>query len=140
MSPKFITRLFFCLLSFAFILSACSSGASAAQPGQPPQDVVEEFYSWYLGDPSAPPKDPRQSPLLSPDLLRRLEEMYTSPVPTDIISFVCAQDIPQILEVTPVETGTETAQVDAKTSFGGTVNFHLKVIDGKWLIDSLSCK
>lgn len=122
------------------LLANCGSSGQADLPGANPEDAAVGFYHWYLGERSGPPKDARESAYLHPELVQRIDEMMESPVPMDQISFVCAQDFPDSVEVVSSNVRDETATVQVRTSFGSNVRLGLQAYEGEWRIIDVKCE
>ncbi len=105
-----------------------------------PQEVVEEFYSWYLGYEGNPLSSGayKESPYLAPSFKEYLDSGYergADPV-------LCAQDIPPSFEVGEVSISGGTARVNLRQSFGPSgriVPVELEKVEGKWLISDVFC-
>lgn len=123
-----------------FFLPSCSPQAHGDLPVGDPGDTVKAFYDWYLGDLSGPPKDARESSYLHPELVQRINELMESPVPVDMVSFVCAQDFPNSVEVVSSEIKGDTAEVLVRTSFSGNVRLILRADQGEWRIQDVKCE
>ena len=130
----------FLFLVLIFLLVGCGSTDQVSVPDADPGDVVREFFDWYLGDRSGPPKDPRESDFLAETLVTRIDEMMESSVPVDQVSFVCAQDFPDTVEVVSSEIDGENAEVLVRTSFGTNVRLMLQPIEGQWRIYDVKCE
>jgi len=137
-SRKFYVMLLVVIL--VLLLVGCGSPAQGNLPEGNPGDTVKAFYDWYLGDLSGPPKDARESGFLHPELVQRIDEMMESPVPIDQVSFVCAQDFPNSVEVVSSEIKGDTAEVLVRTSFGGNVRLIMRVDQGEWRIHDVKCE
>lgn len=122
------------------MLVACGSSSPKDLPATGPDEVVGSFYNWYLGEKSGPPKDARESSLLSSGLVERLDKMLESPVPSDMINFVCAQDFPDSIKILSSEIDGENAAVLVESSFGGTIQIDLLIEGGEWRIADVSCR
>lgn len=130
----------FLSLVLIFLLMGCGSGDQVGLPSEDPGEVAKEFYDWYLGDRSGPPKDPRESVYLAESLIDRLDEMMESTMPSDQISFVCAQDFPDTIEVVSSKIDGERAEVLVRTSFGTNLRLMMEPEDGQWRIYDVKCE
>jgi hypothetical protein len=136
---KFVMIMVLCMVAVS-LLVGCGSSAQPVSVDADPKETVQGFYDWYLGDRSGPPKDARESGYLHSDLVARIDEMMESPVPVDMISFVCAQDIPDYVEVVSSDVQGENAEVLVKTSFGGNVRLFLWADQDNWRIIDVKCE
>jgi hypothetical protein len=127
------------LLAVALILVGCSGwpiGRTAEeQTHDSPDVVVQRFYTWYLDDSQAEPKDALQSGVLSEELSARMK----SALPGNSVNFVCAQDFPESVSVGLASIEGDQASVPVETSWGGRLQIRLKSIEGAWLIDDVQC-
>lgn len=128
-------------LMLALYLSGCAGQVSAGDtPETAPEQVVQEFYDWYLGDRAAGPKDIHDSAQISAGLLARYDEAMQAATPGNVISFVCAQDFPDSVSVGTAAMQGDTAVVPVASSFGNTIELTLIPVDGVWQIDDVTCK
>ena len=141
MKTKPIYLLTLIALMLAIYLSGCTGQASTGDmPETAPEQVVQEFYDWYLGGRTAGPKDLHDSPQISAGLLARYDEAMQAATPGNVISFVCAQDFPDSVSVGTAALQDNTAVVAVTSSFGNTIELTLIPVDGVWQIDNVTCK
>ena len=119
----------------------------STEPLTTPEEVVAEFYTWYLayiGDPAAGEmRNPlvdgayRESGFLSDGFIQELDDLNLEGSPADPI--LMAQDIPQDFSVEP---GTEAGTAIVHLQFGPDSIRHLKVSmvenGGGWMITGIS--
>ena len=135
MSKKYLLMMF--VLLSAILLAACANNSIANVPASSPDQVVEQFYSWYLGDREMGPKDLRDSELLSQTYFKKLEE---SSGPGMGSTMVCAQDFPDQVMVEETETDGNHGRVMVKTSFGNHIAIDLQLENNQWLIIAATCQ
>ena len=107
--------------TLAFVILPSVAGPSPATPEQPPAQVTQDFYAWYIGyAQKANPlvdKAYRHSEALTPDFIARLDEFTAGQMMFDPI--LCAQDVPSSVATTATEVTGATATVHVETSFAG---------------------
>jgi len=111
----------------------------------PPEDVVSDFYAWYLGSIDLKAgRNPlvdrayRSSGFLSEDFVARVDALLDSFQHGGYDPFLLAQDVPESVEVGEAVVSGDTAQVPMETSFEGhRFLVALKRIDGAWKIDDV---
>jgi hypothetical protein len=126
----------FILFAIALILAGCAGRAAAGAPQESPEQVVQQFYNWYLDERESAPKDARQSGVLTADLSGRIEASRLSGEP---VNFVCAQDFPENVTVGSASLEGDQASVPVETSWGGRLEIRLLASEGEWLIDEVQC-
>jgi hypothetical protein len=130
----------FILFAMALILAGCSgrpaARAAAGAPQESPEQVVQQFYNWYLDERESAPKDARQSGVLTADLTCRIEASRLS---GELVNFVCAQDFPESVTVGSASLEGDQASVPVETSWGGRLEIRLLAFEGEWLIDEVQC-
>lgn len=109
---------------------------------QTPEQVVQEFYSWYIDyAQSANPlvdKAYRSATDLAPAFIARMDEFTAGPMMFDPI--LCAQDVPTSISTTAAVIDGATATVRVDTSFAGHAFDVQLVQDGKvWQITDVIC-
>jgi hypothetical protein len=137
------TKPLFYLVLAVLLLSACSgqqNQASAQAPAVSPDQVVSDFYDWYLDRSVGGIRDIHESVHLTGDLISRYDEAMQSGGPGGGISLVCAQDFPDEIVINSTEISGSSASVIAHTSFGSTLELTLKIDGGDWKIDNVQCK
>jgi hypothetical protein len=112
-----------------------------------PDDVVREFYGWYLdysgegGDRRSPLADAayRSSDDLTGACVARVDTVLTSFDKGGYDPFLLAQDVPTSIDVGVVEIFENVAHVPVETSFAGHA-FLVTLIreDGAWKIDAVN--
>ncbi|MFW6110289.1 MAG: hypothetical protein ACOC6Q_02590 [Patescibacteria group bacterium] len=132
----------FGLAGVFYISNEETSLPQLAKPQNSPQEIVDEFYSWYLEQArQGNSKAYQQSDLLSAEFKEEIEETrFYDPL-------LCAQDVPSIYEIERAEINENTARVYIKRAFGPTRNtdeieptpVELKIIDNKWKITDVLC-
>lgn len=127
-----------CLI-LAAILASCNS-TGGTQPKDSPESVVADFYTWFLADPAAGPKDPLESEALAPELVKRIQQARAENDIEQAVNFVCAQDFPERMDIEETSLNGDEATVKVKSSFGNTITVVMKVYDGEWKISDVSCK
>src|SRR3990172_1403061 len=149
------TKRFLLFVLLAIALSACA--ATRAAPSEPaatpagvvpPEQVVEDFYGWYLGyvgDPTNP-RNPlvdgayQSSEYLTPDFIAQVDAIVASFDTGGYDPFLCSQDVPESVTVEKVAPSGDEATVTVRTSFPGhTFTLQLKHIDGQWKIAGIVC-
>ena len=125
-------------------LSGCGAAKApvTATPDGGPQAAVEAFYNWYINYPGNPLVDDahRDSPHLTGDLLQRVDQVRASFTHGAYDPILCAQDIPNRIDVKAVSITGEVATVAVETDLGGhALTLTLKRIDGAWRIDDTGC-
>lgn len=124
--------------ALAFVLwPAMNSGAEQAKA----RKVAQDFYGWYLSYEGNPLMDSayRASPYLSPEMVAFLDDFIRNEVVSD--PFVCAQDKPSKIEVAQPQVSANRASVTVSTDFEGhAFTVDLVKVDGRWLIDKVTCQ
>ena len=122
-------------------------GASASVA---PEQVVEQYYDWYLdyiGDPGTEAfRNPlvdrayQHSPLLLGSYIGHIDELLDGSefIPAD--PFLCAQDIPVTITTQNAFSDEDQAKVIVRTSFQN----HVSTVDllkkwGQWKISNITC-
>lgn len=116
-----------------------------------PDAVVKEFYAGYLEMVSDPTGEDFQNPLvnreyanydaLSPAFIVQVDELLASFEFGGYDPFLCAQNIPEAIQVDKVQTTKDTAEVTVSSSFGNhqfTVLMELR--EGNWVINDIQCQ
>ncbi len=106
-----------------------------------PEQVVQEFYKWYLSYQGNPLSSRafRSSPQLSQNMIDNLERALQGGLMFDPV--LCAQDKPTTIQTSPAQISGGEALVQVKTSFADH-SFVVKLVqvDGDWLIDQVECQ
>jgi hypothetical protein len=136
------------LLIVAVALGACStfapkpaSAGAAELPNIPAEQVVQEFYDWYITYPGHPIVSGAyaEHPLVSEELVKAVEEQREGGLIADPI--ICAQDVPNSVSATEAVIDGSTAKVHLTTSFEGHgFDVELQAIDGEWKVSKVICK
>lgn len=156
-------------LSIALVLSivvlvtvACATGPAtpaldtdtAAMQQPAPEEAVQEFYTWYLdfiGDRSSGEfRNPlverayRDAPNLSTGFVEQMDTLLDTQteelggIPAD--PFLCAQDIPERVDVAAISDAGSGIDVEMQSSFENhTWTVHVEPVDGNWLITDIRC-
>lgn len=104
------------------------------------QQVVREFYNWYISYDGNPLVEHayRSSRYLSPEIIAFLDNFTRDEMGYDPL--LCAQDIPTEIKISPEKVSGARATVDVATNFEGhAFSVELVHIDGDWLIDKVNC-
>jgi hypothetical protein len=104
------------------------------------QQVVQDFYSWYLSYDGNPLVEHayRSSRYLRPEMVAFLDDFTQDGMSYDPL--LCAQDKPAGINVTSTRVAGGWASVEVTTSFENH-GFSVELIqtDGDWLIDKVNC-
>jgi len=115
----------------------------------PPEQVVRDFYAWYLGysgnGSTGEFRNPlvdkayRRSDALTQDFIARLDAFTAQPMMFDPI--LCAQDVPASVSTTAADVSGATAIVRVETSFAGRHAFDVRLTQegGAWKIAEVIC-
>lgn len=109
---------------------------------QAPDQVVQEFYTWYIAyAQTANPlvdKAYRSSEALSQDFIARMDEFTSQPMMFDPI--LCAQDVPVSISTAKPAVARSTATVHVETSFAGhAFDVELAKDGNTWKITDVVC-
>jgi len=113
-----------------------------------PQQVVEQFYDWYLAATRgpAPASAIQEGPVqdggyLTPEAVRRIEETIASFDRGGYDPVLCAQDVSESIAVQAVEVGAARAEVWLTASSAGH-SLKVELVHGEqgWLIDAIVCQ
>jgi hypothetical protein len=133
------------------LLSGCAQPLPAkGQPALTPkpeaaQETVERFYHWYLGYPGNVVAEEayRASEYLTPQAVEQVDQIISSFTMGGYDPFLCAQDVPERVEVVDVTVTDDAAQVVAHGVWnaGSRSDIHLTLrpVDGAWQIDHIAC-
>lgn len=138
------------LLAVASLLAIGCSEATSGSEGSP-EDVVDDYYTWYLGNLGYDPdtgefRNPLQDGsyqllgLVSDEFVNHIEQLRTEGLRAD--PFLCAQDVPAGFEIREVEADPDAgqAQVLVGTSFPGhQFQVQLLQVGGEWKISNVFC-
>jgi hypothetical protein len=104
------------------------------------QQVVRDFYGWYLSYDGNPLVDHayRSSRYLSPDMIAFLDDFTRDGMNYDPV--LCAQDNPTDIKISPTKVSGGQATIDVATNFEGH-DFSVELVqtNGDWLIDKVNC-
>jgi hypothetical protein len=140
MNAKKSLLIWICLLTFAWLVSACGGNQPAAAESQGPEQVVEAYYNWFLSDREAGPKDMRNPTFLSQDFIQEIDTAFAqADLGGPVISMVCAQDFPEHVMLGAATVNGDQAVVPLQTSFGSDMEIELQRSDGQWLISGARC-
>jgi hypothetical protein len=137
------------ILVLALAIASCST--ATAQESTSPEQLVNDYYNWYLDNLGYDPDtDEFQNPLqdgsyqlqgsLSTEFIDRIEEMKAEGLPADPI--LCAQDVPESFTIQEVDISPmgEEARVSVETSFEGhQFQVYLQKLSGEWKIAGVIC-
>lgn len=137
----------FAVVTLALVLGACAPAQSGVgtpgAAGAEPEEVVETFYNWYLGQAAQgnPLVDRAYGTLsyLDPALVEQLDEVAGSGMRV-ADPVLCAQDVPGNVTVSPVTMDGDEATVSVATDLGNTLNVQLRSVNGQWLISDITCQ
>ena len=143
MKSRFNAILFSGLL--ILIAAACSARVEAAAPAaveDPPDEVVESFYEWYLAQDTSRLGDGsyRQGEQLSETFIQQVDELVASFDEGGYDPFLCAQDVPEWLTCGEPEIEGEKASVPVETSWGTRFEVRLALAEGDWKIADIRCR
>ncbi len=131
----------------AIALGACSSfapntaSAGAAElPDVPAEQVVQEFYDWYINFPGHPIVSGAyaEHPLVGEELVKAVEAQRQGGLIADPI--LCAQDVPDRVTAGDAVVDGSNAKVHLTTSWEGhELDVELLVVGGEWKISKVIC-
>lgn len=139
-------RVWLALVLVILLVGGTGCGFFAREPDLGPQAVVDRFYRWYIGYPGNPLADReyRQSPYLSEDFIREVDDLLASFDRGGFDPFLLAQDIPSHYEVGDARVSGNEATVIVLLTFGGEGSapiereVTLRLIDGAWRINAVA--
>ncbi|NLD45024.1 MAG: DUF3828 domain-containing protein [Chloroflexi bacterium] len=108
----------------------------------PPEELVDSFYRWYIGQSGAPLTDGTlaSSGYLSEGYAVRLSEIVAGFDRGAVDPLLCAQDLPTRFTAQRVRVDAERAVVHVTTGFPGQLlEVHLARTGGQWRIDQVYC-
>jgi hypothetical protein len=126
--------------TLAFVIWPTIYATNQQETSQPDQ-VVQDFYAWYLSYQGNPLVDHayRSSQYLSPDMVAFLDDFTQDGMQYDPV--LCAQDKPTEINASPAQVSVDRATVDVTTSFAGhKFTVDLVQIENEWLIDKIVCQ
>jgi hypothetical protein len=105
-----------------------------------PEEVVQGFYNWYLRYEGHVLVDcaHRTNTDLSESYVAQLDEMIDRGIRADPI--LCAQDIPNSVNVGEATISGSRASVPVTTSFGTKLAVDLNLVEGAWFIQNIRCQ
>ena len=106
-----------------------------------PDQVVQDFYTWYLSYDGNPLVDHayRSSNHLSTDMIAFLDEFTQDGMNYDPV--LCAQDRPTEINVSPAQVSGRDATVEVTTNFDNhAFSVELNQMENNWLINKVFCK
>lgn len=130
------------------LTAAC---AHVEATGITPDAVVKEFYDSYLEMVSDPTSEDFQNPLvnreyanfnaLSPAFIMQVDELLASFEFGGYDPFLCAQNIPEAIQIDEVQTIKDTAEITVSSSFGNhQFTVLMELMEGNWLINDIQCQ
>jgi hypothetical protein len=142
-------------VTLALLTSILLSGCAKPLPvkGQPaltpkaegPEDTVERFYHWYLGYPGNVVAEEayRSSEYLTPQAVEQVDAVINAFTMGGYDPFLCAQDVPERVDVAEATLTEGTAQVMAhgvwNSGSQSDIRLRLRQVDGVWKIDAITC-
>ncbi len=142
------TQIFFLILlvivgltALAFvILPPILYGANKQVETSAPDQVVRDFYTWYLSYEGNPLSDKayRSNSSLSENFIQRLDKETSGELIAD--PFLCAQDVPESVIASSPEISSKSASVEVETSFGNRFTVKLVMENDLWKIAGVTCK
>jgi hypothetical protein len=131
------------IVLFVVALSGCA--LAAREPALSPQEVVTQFYRWYIGYPGNPlvDKEYRASPHLASSFIQAVDQTLASQERGGGDPFLLAQDIPERFAVGEATVSGEQAGVALRFYWGGNPTpshrlVYLERIEGEWKIAGVS--
>jgi len=115
--------------------------ATNEQVASQPDQVVQDFYAWYLTYDGNPLVEHayRSSNRLSPDMIAFLDEFTQDGMHYDPV--LCAQDKPSEIVTGLAQVAGGQASVEVTTSFENhAFSVELVQTNGDWLIDKVTCQ
>lgn len=134
------------ILIVLFLLSCGLSGCGlfSPEPSMSPQEVVNEFYHWYIGYPGNPlvDKEYRNSPYLAESFIEHVDGTVASFELGSADPILLAQDIPERFTVGEAVISDGHAEVPVEFYWGGNPTpserrVELEMIDGEWKITAV---
>jgi hypothetical protein len=141
-------------VALTILLSRCGAEpvppeAAAAPSTNGPEEIVEDFYRWYIGYPGNPLAEGayRDSEALTDDLVQDVEEIIASFDQGAYDPFLCAQDLPGSFTIDIARVSGDEATVilheiwNPGTEFESTTDVTIELLkaDNLWLIDEVLC-
>ena len=113
-----------------------------------PEEAARSFFDWYIaytdmaaGRTVRADEAYRNHPLLTEELVGRIEETYASMQGGGYDPFLCAQDVPTAVSVGPARVYEDQAWLTVYTTFPGhSLDLTLREADGNWRIDEIACR
>jgi len=141
------------VITLSVVLAGCSpapaSSATFETSAAAPEEVVERFYDWYVGEPGSKLADAayRSSERLAAEFVQQVDEIIASFDKGGYDPFLCAQDVPGSFTVgEAVVSGEEATVVVHEVWNPGTeyesvhdVEVTLRKVDGAWKIAGIAC-
>lgn len=133
------------------IVSAASDLSGAKPDVESPQEVVEGFYAWlldYIGNRAEGEfhnpmveRAYRDSDALSQAYIKELDRLMESDTPLGHDPLLCAQDIPEFVEVNEIIIEEYQAVAQMGSSFPNhSFEVHLEQTEGTWKIANIVCR
>ncbi|MBN1316876.1 MAG: DUF3828 domain-containing protein [Anaerolineales bacterium] len=142
MATRKFSIIFFVGILLVSLLCNCSKPAPSTQP---PEQVVESFYRWYLGYPGNPLVDRayRENDLLAESYIQEIDALLASLDGGHFDPFLMAQDIPVKVEVMETFLSGNTAMVTLQQWWGGNdvprnILIELELSEEGWLIAGIT--
>lgn len=126
--------------AFAFVIWPALAMNDRQITSQPEQ-VVQDFYTWYLNYPGNPLVDRayRSSKQLSSEFIQFLDDFTQGGMQYDPV--LCAQDVPNRISTALAQISGDKATVLVTTSFTNhSFSAELVQVNGDWLINKVLCK
>ncbi len=140
-SPLIVTSLMATMTALAIL--GCNTGGEPA-PSEP-QQVVSNFYRWYIGYPGNPLADReyRHSPYLAESFVQEIDDELASMDRGGADPILLAQDVPERFAIDEVSVIKDRATVLVELYWGGNPKpserqVELRLIDGEWKISGVS--
>ncbi|MBN1122413.1 MAG: DUF3828 domain-containing protein [Anaerolineae bacterium] len=143
------------ILIIVLALAACHTADTIPVPTAPPtpppdltpEQTLEEFYDFYLNFPGNLMVDnryrdhPFMQQHLTPEFVTAVDDLIASFEFGGYDPFICAQALPNTIDVGPADTAGDRAMLPVETDFEGH-RFTVEMIhsDGLWRIDAIICQ
>ena len=141
------------VIALSVVLGGCSpapaSSATVETSAAAPEEVVQRFYDWYVGEPGNKLADGayRSSEYLTVEFVQQVDEIIASFDKGGYDPFLCAQDVPGSFTVEEAVVSGEEAAVavheiwspDTEYELVHDVEVTLRKVDGAWKIAGIAC-